>query len=627
MDRSVVKTQHSAGLSLAQKGLLLLALPLCFQLVLISVLYYFHDRAEQYAIRAGNARDLSSALSRFSTRAYSCIYRIDEGLWHHQQTSPLALDNIQKLAQEADDLKASLQKAAHQRDYKMPQDVVQQSTVAIDETVNAIVNMARLNNVAAGTTSDTPEHKQAFQGLQDNSHVAANVITRIGELGYGKIKIGPEYWARQRQQWVTIVVIGTIFNIIIVLMLGLFFSRDIVSRVIIMLDNSFRLANQQRLHPQIRGSDEIALLDHAFHSMAEALSQALSKQRSLIENARDVICSLDGKDNFVAVSSASTTVFGYTPEELMGASVLNLIPDDDAKEVIERLRQVRETEEPDCFEVRLIKRDRTVVDLLWSASWEPTEEAMFCVVHDITERKGAERLRQEVMQMVSHDLRSPLNTVQGFHEFLATGRLGTLSDQGHNMLAAAERNTNRMLGLINDLLEIEKMESGVLDLTIAEVSVASVFEQSVQSVVALANTKGVQVEVVPTALGCNADGDRLVQVLVNLLSNAIKFTPAGAKVTLSAALSGNYLEMKVADQGRGIPANMLPTIFDRFKQVQASDAKGKRGFGLGLAICKALVELHNGVINVESEVGVGSTFIVRIPSDGPSGASATTRDR
>src|SRR6185437_1399547 len=121
MDRSVVKTQHSAGLSLAQKGLLLLALPLCFQLVLISVLYYFHDRAEQYAIRAGNARDLSSALSRFSTRAYSCIYRIDEGLWHHQQTSPLALDNIQKLAQEADDLKASLQKAAHQRDYKMPQ--------------------------------------------------------------------------------------------------------------------------------------------------------------------------------------------------------------------------------------------------------------------------------------------------------------------------------------------------------------------------------------------------------------------------------------------------------------------------------------------------------------------------
>src|SRR5262249_50244862 len=139
--------------------------------------------------------------------------------------------------------------------------------------------------------------------------------------------------------------------------------------------------------------DEIALLDQAFHSMADALGDALAKQRSLIENARDVICSLDGRNTFTAVSSAATTVFGYSPEELMGGSLLNLVPDDSAKDVVERLRRVRETEEPDCFEIRLIKRDRSVVDLLWSASWEPTEGAMFCVVHDITERKGAERLR------------------------------------------------------------------------------------------------------------------------------------------------------------------------------------------------------------------------------------------
>src|SRR5205823_4421578 len=111
-------------------------------------------------------------------------------------------DNIQKLMQEADDLKASLHRSATQRDHKLGADVVVNGTQIIDRTVQSVINMAKLNDIAASTAGDSPQHKQAFQSLQDNSHATADVITQIGELGYGKIKIGPDYWARQREQWV-----------------------------------------------------------------------------------------------------------------------------------------------------------------------------------------------------------------------------------------------------------------------------------------------------------------------------------------------------------------------------------------------------------------------------------------
>jgi signal transduction histidine kinase len=235
---------------------------------------------------------------------------------------------------------------------------------------------------------------------------------------------------------------------------------------------------------------------------------------------------------------------------------------------------------------------------------------------DISERKQAERLQKEVVQMVSHDLRSPLTSIQAVLEMMQDDMLGNFDDKGKKLVAIADRSASRMLTLINDLLDVEKLDAGMLQLNKSQVSLSSIFEQSIQTVVTTANEKSIKIEALATNVMVYADGDRLVQILVNLLSNALKFSPTGAKVVVAARQLPEYVEITVADQGRGIPAHLTKSIFDRFKQVSSQDAKQQHGTGLGLSICKALVELHGGDIRAESEEGKGSTFYFSLPSSG-----------
>ncbi|HEY9712761.1 MAG TPA: PAS domain-containing sensor histidine kinase, partial [Chroococcales cyanobacterium] len=291
----------------------------------------------------------------------------------------------------------------------------------------------------------------------------------------------------------------------------------------------------------------------------------------------------------------------------------SLVYKDDLESTLAALQAIMEGQGKESFETRVTKRDGAVIDMLWSATWSAAERKVFCVARDITERKAAERLRQDVVQMVSHDLRSPLATIESFHEMLEQGILGDLNERGQKLLHIADRNSQRMLALIDDLLDIEKMEAGALELHKSDVPLSAIFEQSIHAVFAWSKEKDVALDYEPTELTVFADGDRLVQVLVNLLSNAVKFSPRGRAVTLLARQLPQAVEIDVIDRGRGIPAHMLGSIFDRFKQVRESDAREKRGTGLGLAICKALVALHEGTIRVQSAEGEGTVFTVHLP--------------
>jgi signal transduction histidine kinase len=170
-----------------------------------------------------------------------------------------------------------------------------------------------------------------------------------------------------------------------------------------------------------------------------------------------------------------------------------------------------------------------------------------------------------------------------------------------------------MTTLINDLLDMDRLEAGMLVLNKSNISLSTSFDQAIHSVKPIADKRDVEIVVVPSDVTVLADPDRVIQVLVNLLSNAVKFSAQGGKVTLSALGTTSGVEISVADEGRGIPPNMLDSIFDRFRQVRASDAQESRGTGLGLAICKALVELHGGTILVRSEIGKGSVFTFTLP--------------
>jgi signal transduction histidine kinase/CheY-like chemotaxis protein len=237
---------------------------------------------------------------------------------------------------------------------------------------------------------------------------------------------------------------------------------------------------------------------------------------------------------------------------------------------------------------------------------------------DISERRAVERMKDEFVSIVSHELRTPLTSIRGALGLLAGGRLGEVSPKAARMLDIAVSNTDRLVRLINDILDMERMESGQVTLNRQLCDIDDAMSQAIEAIRPMADKAGVLLECKPWPGVVLADPDRLAQTFANLLSNAIKFSPAGSTVTLSATDVPGFVEFEVADRGRGIPADKLELIFERFQQVDASDSREKGGSGLGLPICRSIVRQHGGEIRAESTPGSGSRFRFTIPrSDKP----------
>ncbi|OUL27423.1 ATP-binding protein [Nostoc sp. 106C] len=243
------------------------------------------------------------------------------------------------------------------------------------------------------------------------------------------------------------------------------------------------------------------------------------------------------------------------------------------------------------------------------------------IANDITERK---RLENEFISLVSHELRTPLTSTMGALDLLSAGQLGTLTAQGQKVLSIATNNTERLIRLVNDILDLERMKSGKIFMRKAKCNAAELLITATEAMQAMADKLQVKLIVNPLEIELWADADRLLQTLTNLLSNAIKFSEPGDTVWISATVSeyqgvelkkdtSNYLLITIQDEGRGIPEDKLQIIFERFQQVDASDSRNKGGTGLGLAICRNIVQQHNGKIWVQSVLGEGSTFYVLLP--------------
>ena len=232
----------------------------------------------------------------------------------------------------------------------------------------------------------------------------------------------------------------------------------------------------------------------------------------------------------------------------------------------------------------------------------------------------AQRMRQTFVAMISHDLRTPLTSVNGYLNLLVDGRLGEVSPKVKTGAEKAERNVERLIRLISDLLDLEKMEAGKMQMAPKSIYVESSIEKSIESVQEFAATYGVLLRAEETDLEVMADPDRLVQVLINLISNAVKFSPKGEYVEVSAREisagiipGGSFVEVSVQDHGRGVPEKFRSLIFEKYKQVEVEDGTKKGGTGLGLPICKMIIEQLGGQIGVESEDGKGSRFWFTLP--------------
>jgi len=353
-----------------------------------------------------------------------------------------------------------------------------------------------------------------------------------------------------------------------------------------------------------------------------AVALRTSELRSILDSAAEGIygMDLDGRTTFVNPAGANLT--GHEVDELLGRRQHDIVhaarPDGTPYpfEDCPVTASLRHGLAGDVTDEVYWRKDGSSFPVEYTTTPLVQDGAVTGAVvtfRDVSDRRAAERAKDEFTSVVSHELRTPLTSIRGSLGLLAGGVLGELPEQAQRMLDIAVSNTDRLVRLINDILDIERMESGKASLARALCSAADLVDQAVQVVQAMADEAGVEIVARPVDARLWADPDRIVQTLTNLLSNAVKFSPEGGTVTLVVARQNEDVLFTVADEGRGIPADKLEAVFGRFQQVDASDARDKGGTGLGLAISRSIVAQHGGRIWVDSVMGEGSTFSFTVP--------------
>jgi PAS domain S-box-containing protein len=378
---------------------------------------------------------------------------------------------------------------------------------------------------------------------------------------------------------------------------------------------------------------------------ARAEMIAERKFRELIENAPDAILQVDAAGIILLANHTATTFFCYSVSELMGMSVDLLVPNAHrgghaghrgayASAGLTRPMGLG-------LDLFALRKDGTQFPVEISLSSVQTAGGVnvTAVIRDVTDRKliehrvrslqesymteletrqkEAERLNQlksEFMASISHELRTPLHTIIGFAELLEEETEGSITEKQRRFLHHIHTDSEHLLGLINDVLDLSRIEAGGLHLRTEPLSLRSIVAETINAIRPYADSKSVSIrEGESLDMRVLADPMRVRQILYNLLSNGAKFTEAGGEVSVNAAVEGNLVKITVADTGLGIPPAECVRIFDKFYQVGFTPVGIREGTGLGLAICKQLVEMQGGTIWVESEIQKGSRFHFTLP--------------
>lgn len=609
------------SVSLSKKAVILVAVPLVFEVLFVVTLAYLLHQVQYERERENHAREIAthvnSALVALLDRFSSCI------LYHVSDSEAFR----KRFTDSKDKINGEL---------KVLKDLVRpypEEKAVIENLSDMFVGCGEDLQRAQGQL-EMGDKVQAARMWAKADKVIERLLGAIDEIVVYQEKTLRQRRAAQ-EQYIKVVegtlFFAVLFNVGLASGLVIYFNRGTTARLNTLIDNTMRLAISMPLNAPMLGDDEIAHLDATFRQMASALAESRRKESAVVDNAVDVICTIDRAGIFTAINPAVLGLWGFEPDEIIGQPISRVVLAEDFKATVQAIEEiVASPQQEGTFENRVVCADKNTRDCAWSAHWSASDKALFCVARDITERKEVDRMKRDFVAMISHDLRTPLTSIQMVLSLLAAEAYGQLDDNGHEKLEAAEANVDRLIGLVNGLLDLEKMESGKLELVREACPLSSIVKPSLAAVAGFADQQGVKLKVPdfsrasgPSAgqavANCEidpqvfADRDRIVQVIINLMSNAVKFSPRGGTVVLAFEGEPDSVKISIIDQGRGVPAHLRDAVFDRFKQVEAADEKVKGGSGLGLAICKAIVERHGGQIGLDSVEGKGSTFWFRLP--------------
>jgi PAS domain S-box-containing protein len=360
---------------------------------------------------------------------------------------------------------------------------------------------------------------------------------------------------------------------------------------------------------------------------------------ALVESADDAIIGKSLEGIVTSWNQGAEKLFGYTASEIIGKSITILIPPENSDEEPRILARIRRGEQIEHYETQRVRKDGSIVDVALTVSPIHGRNGAIIgaskIARDITERKKSEerreealretrearqqaeianRIKDEFLATISHELRTPLTSVLGWVRMLRGGRLDP--ETTSKAMEVIDRNVRFQAQLIEDLLDISRITMGKLRLDVRPVQPAAIISAAVESLQLAADARQIRIQTVLDSHAGPVSGDfeRLQQVVWNLLSNAIKFTPKRGRVQIVLERINSHVEIRVIDTGRGFKTEFVPYIFERFTQADAITTRTHGGLGMGLAISKAIVELHGGTITAYSEgEGTGATFTVNLP--------------
>lgn len=463
-----------------------------------------------------------------------------------------------------------------------------------------------------------------------NGNRIVGAYAPVPAMGWGVIieQLKSEAFITERKSRIQASIVG-LSVIVIAIVIAFFMARNLSRPIMHLINGAERVAaGDFTVQVDVHTQDELSDLSRTFNSMTRKLKEYAdlqvdkiiaekTKTEAIIFSIADGIIMTDHTGTIQLINNQALQIFDIPPdpEGFEGKKIYELVP---KKPIIKTLQEIiANPQRDDIREIdlsigetaRFYKVNAGNVKALKGENL-----GIVTVVHDITLEKQIDNLKEEFLHSITHDLRNPMTSIKGFLKFLLDGVAGEINEQQKKMLTTMDRASEKLLALINDILDIAKLEAGKLDIVLEQTNVCEMGTHVIEVAQGIAQKKKITFEFSfdESLNPINVDNKLVERVITNLIGNAVKFTPDEGHIILEIKNEDNNIRVAIIDNGDGIPPDYIDKVFDKFKQV-AGQRKG--GTGLGLTICKYVVESHRGRIWVESKLGVGSKFIFTIPKN------------
>jgi len=591
--------------SLLSKTTLLILIPVVLQVGMLLLMVRLHQQAESQLGTITRSQRVISLLNDTNNDVYELMYYMSIKKFQFNDMSHFA--ELKKIAKRTDVHLDQLSQCAPE-DAEIQEDV--DAARKLKRTAIALLaSLVQSYSDPVGGQATREDVKERCNSLLFDATL--KVLPKISEKQARLVKLVPIKSAELRSEQEHIILGAAIAELFLSLAVAYFLTRGVVARILRVNDNTYRLAAKLPLNPPDKGTDEIGNLDRTMQRLASELSTIAGRESLLVQNASDVIMTLDHSGKIINVNQASAAKLGYQSGDLMGMRLADFANASARAQVVEHLGAFKETKEGEVLETQLCKMDGTVIDVFISTSWFAPENCFFFIIHDVTSQKNAQRLKNDMVAMASHDLKTPLSTVDYLLSTFEQNEQvnGAVKDD----LEIARRNIKRIMQLVVDFLDTEKIESNMYSLKIETLKVSEIFRTTRDACNGLSDKKGVSLDFQPSGLLMKGDLEAVSRVLTNLVTNAINHSKPQGVVRVNAEQLADHVQINVSDEGPGLSPEIAAQIFERF--YQAPSKRTVDSSGLGLTICKLLVELGSGSISVDSTPGVGSTFHFSVPAE------------